>query len=81
MSREPLWTVAGITGAVAAVIALLVSFGIDVSEDQTKSILGIVAVVAPLIVAYVTRPKVTPVSDPIAADGSRLVKSETLRGV
>lgn len=80
MTREPLWTVAGITGAVAAVLALIVAFGIDVSEDQTTAILGMAAIVAPLIVAQVTRPRVTPLASPRTDDGTRLVPSDTLRG-
>lgn len=64
MTREPLVTVGTITGAVTAVIALLVAFGLDLSAEQQTAILAVVAVAAPFVVAAVTRPKVTPVKDP-----------------
>ncbi|MDA3643770.1 hypothetical protein LZ318_11995 [Saccharopolyspora indica] len=62
MKKEPVITVAGVTAAVSAVIALLVSFGVDLTEDQTKAILGVVAVVAPLVVIY-ARKWVVPVDE------------------
>lgn len=61
MKNEPLVTRASITALVAAVLALLVSFGVDLSNDQRTAILGIVGVVAPLAVALVTRHRVSPV--------------------
>lgn len=77
MTHEPLWTVAGITGAVAAIIALIVAFGITVTEAQTQAILGVAAIVAPLIVAYVTRSHVTPTGDPKTDAGERLVPASS----
>lgn len=62
MNNEPLWTVAGITAAVSALIALLTAFGLDLTEGQTNAILGAVAVLAPTVVALVARSKVTPVN-------------------
>lgn len=59
MKNEPVITVAGVTAAVTAVIALLVSFGVDLTQDQQNAILGVVAVVAPLVVIY-ARKFVTP---------------------
>lgn len=61
MKNEPLITVATVTALVAAVLALLVSFGITLSDDQQKAILGLTAVVAPLVVAGFARSRVTPV--------------------
>lgn len=61
MNREPLVTVATITALVAAVLGLLVSFGIDLTKDQQNAILAVAAVVAPLVVAAFARGKVTPV--------------------
>lgn len=52
---EPVLTAAGISAAVAAVISLLVAFGVDLSEAQTTAILGVVAVLAPAAVALVRR--------------------------
>lgn len=76
MNREPLVTIATITAAVVAVIALLVAYGVDITEAQQNGILGVVAVVAPFVVAFLTRPKVTPVDDPVSSDGYRLQKSD-----
>ncbi|RCK68254.1 hypothetical protein DT076_16525 [Desertihabitans brevis] len=55
MNREPLFTVGGITAAVAAVLALLVAFGVPLTDDQQKAILGVVAALGPLAVALITR--------------------------
>lgn len=57
-SSEPLWTVGGITAAVTAVLALAVAFGLDLSTEQEAAILGVVAVVAPLIVTVIGRGRV-----------------------
>ena len=60
MKNEPLVTRATVTSAVTAVLALLVAFGVDLSNEQRAAVLGIAAVAAPLIVAAVTRHRVTP---------------------
>lgn len=73
MSREPLVTAAGITALVTALLGVLVAFGLNLSDTQTASILGVVAVVAPLVVALVVRGKVTPTADPQTNDGVPLV--------
>lgn len=62
MNREPVVTVASITAAVAALIGLLIAFGVDLSDDQQKAILAVVAVAGPLVAGIVSRSKVTPVS-------------------
>lgn len=62
MKREPVLTAAGVASAVAAVMTALVAFGVDLSDDQQKAILGVVAVVAPLLVAA-ARKYVAPVLD------------------
>lgn len=58
MHSEPAISVASITAAVTAVLALLVSFGVSLSPDQQLAILGVVAVVGPLVVGLVTRGRV-----------------------
>lgn len=60
MKTEPALTVGAITAAVSAILALLVAFGLDLSDDQTAAILGVVAVLAPLVATAITRGKVTP---------------------
>ncbi|MFI1197681.1 hypothetical protein ACH4T9_31095 [Micromonospora sp. NPDC020750] len=55
---EPLFTVGVLTAAVTAVLALLVAFGLPVSDGQQSAILGLVAVLAPLVVSLVGRGRV-----------------------
>ncbi len=53
---QPLLKVGAITAAAAAVIALLVAFHVVHFDDgQTKAILGLVAILAPVVVALVGR--------------------------
>jgi hypothetical protein len=59
MQTEPLITIGSITGAVTAIIALLVAYNVSIDETQTKAILGVVAVVAPFVVAFAGRGKVS----------------------
>lgn len=61
MQNEPLVTVATITAFVAAVLGLFVEFGLALTDGQQSAIQGLVAVAAPVVVALVVRPKVTPV--------------------
>ena len=56
LRREP----AAISAAVAAVIALVVSFGADLSHEQVGAIMAVVSVVLGLVV----RSQVTPVAAP-----------------
>ena len=60
MKYEPLISVSSIVAAATAVIALLVAFGVPLTEDQKVAILGLVGVIAPVVVALVTRGRVTP---------------------
>ncbi len=57
-TSEPLLSVAGITAAASALLALVVSFGFDLTADQQVAIMGVVAVLAPLLVGIVARGKV-----------------------
>lgn len=57
-SREPLVSVSLVTGVAAALVALVVAFGLNLTEEQKTAILGLVAVAAPFIVAAVGRRKV-----------------------
>ena len=61
-TREPVLTTAGVTAAAAAVVALVVAFGVDLTPAQTEAILGVVAVAAPLVV-IIARRWVTPSAD------------------
>ena len=57
--REPIVTVASVTAAASAIIAAIVAFGVDLSEEQTAAVMGLVAVAAPLLVT-ISRKYVTP---------------------
>ena len=61
MKNEPVVTVAAITALVSAIVALLVAFGLDLTDAQEKAILGLAAVLAPLVVTLARR-YVTPVA-------------------
>lgn len=76
MEREPVLTIGTITAVVTAVIGLLVSFGITLNDAQQNAILGCTAVLAPLLVAFLSRPRVTPVASPEDHDGMPLVRAD-----
>lgn len=60
MKNEPAITIGTISAAVSAVIALLISFGVPLTEDQQIAILGVVAAVGPIVAAVITRRFVSP---------------------
>lgn len=72
-SEQPVLTAASLVALGAAILALLVAFGIPVTPGQVEAILGLITVVAPFAVALLTRKHVTPVVNPKAADGTPLV--------
>lgn len=57
-STEPLWSVASLTAIATALIALVTAFGLPLSAEQQAAILGVVAVVAPIVVAVAGRGRV-----------------------
>lgn len=57
-ASEPLLSVGSITAGVTALIALVTAFGLDLTSEQQTAILGVVAVVAPLVVSLVGRGRV-----------------------
>ena len=63
---EPLSPVAIITGIVSALIALLVSFGLDLTPEQIGAIVSFVSLVAPVVVWLVGRNKTVPVDNVVA---------------
>lgn len=76
MSTSPVWNAAGISSIVSALIALLVAFGVPLTEQQTTAILSFVAVVAPFAVAWISASKVTPLSAPTDKDGIPLSRPD-----
>lgn len=77
--REPLLTVGTATTAVAAGLALLVSFGLPISDDQQAAVLGLIAAAAPLVAAFAARGRVTPVASPQDNRGRPLVPGPAFR--
>ena len=73
--NEPAITAGGLSALVAAVIALLVAFGAQITTEQREATLGLVAVLAPVAVAVLIRPHVIPVAKieavPLAASALR----------
>lgn len=66
MKREPLLTIGTITSVLAAVLTLVVAFGVPLTDVQVQALLGLTAALAPVIVALLARSRVTP-----AAGGRR----------
>lgn len=62
MDREPLITAATITALVSALVGLVVQFGVELTDGQQKAIFAVAAILAPLIVGFIARRKVTPTS-------------------
>lgn len=66
LSREPAAVTATITALVAALIALVVAFGLDLTKEQEVAIIGVTAVLAPIVAGLITRAKVSPASTVVA---------------
>lgn len=73
---EPVRLGALIIGAIGAILALLVAFGVDLSADQQTAILGVTAAVIALAsaigVGEWVRRRVTPLADPKDNEGRPL---------
>lgn len=55
MDTQPVVTAGWISAAAGAVLALITAFWPNLTQDQTAAILGVVAIAAPVISAYVSR--------------------------
>lgn len=64
MNTEPAITIGSVLTLVGAAIALLVAFGVDITDDQQKAILAFVAAAGPLATGLLIRGKVSPVAPP-----------------
>ena len=77
--REPLLNRASITAIVGLVVAVLAVFGVHVAGDLPDRLIDVLVlatpVVSPIVLAWWSRRHVTPVADPRAEDGTRLVKA------
>ena len=73
---QPIWTSAGITAAVTALLALFTAFGLELTSEQTAAILGVVNILAQLIVAVWLKGHVTDnaqVLEKVITPGSQIV--------
>jgi hypothetical protein len=66
VKNEPAVTIGGLTAAAAALIAVALAFGVPLTDGQQAAILGAVAVVGPLVAAFLTRARVTPAGNGVA---------------
>ena len=60
MTREPVALSAAIVATVNAFLILLVSFGVELTPDQTAAIMGFTNMLLALVAAVWTRARVTP---------------------
>lgn len=60
MKREPVLTIGSVAALVAAILALLVAFGANLTDVQTQAILAVIAAAGPVVAALLARRKVTP---------------------
>jgi hypothetical protein len=57
LDTEPVLTTAGVVAALAALLAVIVAFGVPLSQTQTEAILALAAVAGPLAAAAWGRTK------------------------
>lgn len=74
MDREPAAIVGTATAVVSAILVFLQSMGMNITDQQQDAIRGLVAVVAPLIAAFVIRNFV--VSPASAGEAVAIAKTE-----
>lgn len=55
LKTEPAQIIGYITAAATAIIALLVAYGFNIDQQQQAAILGVVAVVAPIVASLIIR--------------------------
>ena len=56
-ATEPVLSAGTITAAVTAVLTLLIAYAIPISDGQQSAILGVIAVIAPIVVGIWGRAK------------------------
>jgi len=75
---QPVLSTATVTALIAAILGLLVAFGVDIGADQRVAILAVIGPAAAIVTGVRSWGKVTPLSDPVSADGTRLVPETTM---
>lgn len=77
MTREPLAIRGALVALVAAIINLVVAFGVALNAEQVGAINAVVGLAATAVVVVWSRGTVTPVNDPRDADGEPLTPPGT----
>ena len=83
IQNEPVLTAGAIVGAIMATLAALVALGvIDITPEQMsaveKALGAILALVLPVVGAWIARRYVTPVANPRDNDGNALKADEVM---
>lgn len=73
MTREPLAVRGALVALAAAILNLVVAFGVNLSAEQIGAINAVVGLLATAVVVVWSRGSVTPVDDPVSADGEPLI--------
>lgn len=75
--NEPLITTSVIVAIGAAIVGLLVAFGVPLNDEQKSAVTTAIIVAAPLLVAWIARRQVTPTNNVLEfkprADSPRVV--------
>lgn len=74
LETTPLITAGAVVTLVTLVIALLRTFGIPITVEQEVLLIKITAIVSPWIIVWYGHHKTTPLANPKAADGEKLVR-------
>lgn len=75
MQREPILKAATLVSIVAAILSLLVAYGVPITEAQQDAWQTVAVLLAPFVVWGIARWKTTPVSDPRDDTGTKLVRA------
>lgn len=79
-NREIVVTRTTVVAVVTAVVGLLALFGIHVSKDVSDQLVAVLVPLLPIVAALIggvwARKDVTPVADPVDADGTPLVPAD-----
>lgn len=78
METQPVLSWAGIVAFIGGLLALLVTLGVPITDDQTKAALAALVLAGPIVTALVARRKVTPLANPKDNAGNPLVVGGTL---
>lgn len=91
MKSEPAVILGAVTAVAVAVLAALVAFGLPIDKDQQSALLALLAAVAPIVLAIVTRgavfapanvaAAVTPDGDVVAGPASPIVDGRAVEVV